>query len=53
VPYINDYGVQQDAPGSAMFLAAAVIAVFILIPILKLKKKGFRVDTPAEASEVK
>ncbi len=51
VTYVNDYGVVQDAPGSVMFLAAAVIAVFILIPVLKLKKKGFKVEESAETAE--
>ena len=39
--YTTDYGVVQDAPGAAMFLASAVVGIFILIPVLKLKKLGF------------
>lgn len=41
VKYINEYGVSTSAPGSVMFIAAAVISLFIFIPILSLKKKGF------------
>ena len=41
VSYVNDYGVTMSAPGSIMFAAAAVVAVFILIPIIALKKRGF------------
>lgn len=41
VKYTNEYGVITSAPGSVMFIAAAVIALFIFIPILALKKRGF------------
>ncbi len=44
VTYVNEYGVTTSAPGSVMFVAAAVISVFIFIPILVLKKKGFTPD---------
>lgn len=39
VTYTNEYGVVTSAPGSVMFWAAAVVAVFILIPVLILRKK--------------
>lgn len=39
VTYTNEYGVATSAPGSVMFWAAAVVAVFILIPVLVLRKK--------------
>lgn len=39
VTYTNEYGVVTSAPGSVMFWAAAVVAVFILIPVLVLRKK--------------
>jgi hypothetical protein len=41
IKYVNEYGVTTSAPGSVMFIAAAVVSVFIFIPILKLKKQGF------------
>ncbi len=37
--YTNDYGVTQSAPGSVMFFAAAVVGVFIIIPVIALKVK--------------
>lgn len=39
VTYTNEYGVVTSAPGSVMFWAAAAVAVFILIPVLVLRKK--------------
>lgn len=41
IKYVNEYGVTTSAPGSVMFIAAAVVSVFIFIPILTLKKQGF------------
>lgn len=40
--YINDYGETVSVPVPEIFLAAAVIAVLILIPVIVLKKKGFK-----------
>ncbi len=42
VTYTNEYGVVTSAPGSVMFFASAAVAIFILIPALILKKKGFK-----------
>ncbi len=42
--YINDYGVETSAPGNVMFFAAAVVAVFIIIPLIPLAKRGFDPD---------
>lgn len=42
--YINDYGETVNVPVPEIFLAAAVFAVFILIPVIVLKKKGFKKD---------
>lgn len=39
VTYTNEYGVVTSAPGAVMFWASAVVAVFILIPVIILKKK--------------
>lgn len=40
--YINDYGEVVNVPVPEIFLAAAVFAVFIIIPVVILRKKGFR-----------
>lgn len=40
--YINDYGEKVNVPVPEIFIAAAIIAVFILIPVIILKKKGFK-----------
>lgn len=40
--YINDYGEVVNVPVPEIFLAGAVVALFIFIPIIVLKKKGFK-----------
>ncbi len=40
--YINDYGEAVNVPVPEIFIAAAVFAVFILVPVIVLKKKGFK-----------
>ncbi len=40
--YINDYGEVVNVPVPEIFLAAAIVAVFIIIPVVVLKKKGFK-----------
>ncbi len=40
--YINDYGEVVNVPVPELFLAGAVVAIFIFIPIIVLKKKGFK-----------
>lgn len=44
ITYTNEYGVVTSAPGSVMFWASAAVAVFILLPVFALKKKGFSVS---------
>ena len=44
VTYTNEYGVVTSAPGAVMFWASAAVAIFILIPVVILKKK-YRPDT--------
>ncbi len=39
VTYTNEYGVVTSAPGSVMFWAAAAVAIFILNPVILLRKK--------------
>lgn len=43
VTYTNEYGVVTSAPGSVMFWAAAAVAIFILIPVMLLRKKEKKV----------
>lgn len=43
VTYTNEYGVVTSAPGSVMFWAAAAVAIFILIPVMILRKKEKKV----------
>lgn len=43
VTYIDEYNVEQIAPGSSMFICAAVVAVFVFVPLAFLIKKGFAV----------
>ncbi len=40
--YVNDYGEIVNVPVPEIFLAAAIISVFIIIPVIVLKKKGFK-----------
>ena len=40
--YINDYGESVNAPVPEIFMAAAIVSIFILIPVIALKKKGFK-----------
>ena len=43
VTYTDEYNVVKDAPTSNMFLYAAIVAVFVFIPLVILIKKGFEV----------
>ena len=36
--YINDYGESLNIPVPGIFLASAAVAVFILIPVIALRK---------------
>lgn len=42
--YVNEVGEVAYEPCPAMFIAAAAVAVFIFIPLVILKKKGFAVE---------
>lgn len=44
VTYTNEYGVETIVPSSSMFLYAAVVSVFVVIPLIFLIKKGFKVE---------
>lgn len=45
VKYTNEFGVETLVPSGSMFLYAAIVAVFVFVPLIFLIKKGFRVDT--------
>ncbi len=40
VTYTNEYGVVTSAPGNVMFYAAAVVAIFVFLPVLVLRRYG-------------
>lgn len=44
VTYMNEYGVSTIVPSQSMFLYAAIISVFVLIPLFFLIRKGFEVE---------
>ncbi len=44
VTYINEYGVDTIVPSSSMFVYAAIVSVFVLVPLFFLIKKGFKVS---------
>ena len=45
VKYTNEYGVETLVPSSSMFLYAAIVALFVIVPLVFLIKKGFDVET--------
>ena len=51
VTYTNEYGVETLVPSGSMFLYAAIVAVFVIVPLLFLIKKGFTVDSEGESRE--
>ena len=44
VTYLNEYGVETIVPSKSMFVYAAVVSVFVIVPLLFLIKKGFEVE---------
>ncbi len=44
ITYANEYGVETIVPSSSMFVYAAVVSVFVVIPLFFLIKKGFKVE---------
>ena len=44
VTYANEYGVETIVPSKSMFLYAAIVAIFALVPMIALIKKGFKVE---------
>ncbi len=51
VKYMNEYGVETLVPSSSIFLYAAIIAIFVFVPLIFLIKKGFEVETVSEEAE--
>lgn len=45
VKYMNEYGVETLVPSSSIFLYAAIIAIFVFVPLIFLIKKGFEVES--------
>ena len=52
ITYTNEYGVNTLVPSSNMFLYAAIVAVFVFIPLIFLIKKGFEVESVSEEAEI-
>ncbi len=48
ITYANEFGVETIVPSSSMFLYAAVVSVFVVIPLIFLIKKGFKVEDAEE-----
>ncbi len=44
ITYANEFGVETIVPSSSMFLYAAIVSVFVVIPLIFLVKKGFKVE---------
>ncbi len=44
ITYANEYGVETIVPSSSMFLYAAIVAIFAILPMIMLIKKGFKVE---------
>ena len=44
ITYANEFGVETIVPSSSMFLYAAIVSVFVVIPLIFLIKKGFKVE---------
>ncbi len=44
VTYMNEFGVETIVPSKSMFVYAAVVSVFVLVPLFFLIKKGFEVE---------
>ena len=44
ITYVNEYGVNTLVPSKSMFLYAAIISAFVIVPLFMLIKKGFEVE---------
>ena len=48
--YENEYGINTVVPSRSMFLYAAIVCVFVFIPLFFLIKKGFAVEESGDPS---
>ena len=48
ITYTNEFGINTIVPSKSMFLYAAIVSVFIFIPLFFLIKKGFKVEEAEE-----
>ena len=48
ITYTNEFGVNTIVPSKSMFLYAAIVSVFVLVPLIFLIKKGFNVENSEE-----
>ncbi len=44
VTYLNEYGVETIVPAKSMFMYAAIVSVFVIVPLFFLIRKGFDVE---------
>ena len=51
ITYKNEFGINTVVPSKSMFLYAAIVSVFVFIPLFFLIKKGFEAQS-AEGNEV-
>ncbi|MBR2591094.1 MAG: MFS transporter [Clostridia bacterium] len=51
ITYMNEYGINTVVPSKSMFLYAAIVSVFVFIPLFFLIKKGFDVEKTEENKE--
>ncbi len=49
ITYANEFGVETIVPSKSMFLYAAIVAAFLLVPLFFLIKKGFDVEEKQSA----
>ena len=49
ITYQNEFGISTVVPSKSMFLYAAIVSVFVFIPLFFLIKKGFSVEKSEEA----
>ena len=49
ITYANEFGVETIVPSKSMFLYAAIVAAFVIIPLFFLIKRGFDVEEKQSA----
>ena len=51
ITYINEYNVETIVPAKSMFIYAAIVSVFVLIPLYFLIKRGLDIKTETPSTE--